>query len=127
MRPSRPARRRRGRIELGIEGAAPHVMFLLSHRTAVLAGEDAVLMAVLQIGVGIEAVVFWVPRTDFEIGYDSAGSVDQVMPVRDSRRKARGHARPERLLAGIGDEHRLALDDVDELVLATVPMANRRP
>jgi hypothetical protein len=32
----------------------------------------------------------------------------------------------ERLLAAIGDEHHLALDDVDEFILERVPVPQRR-
>ena len=55
----------------------------------------------------------------------AAASVDDLMAVRPAGRESRRHAGGQQLLAAVRDEHDLALDDVDELVLPAVPVPLR--
>src|SRR5262249_36004080 len=54
-------------------------------------------------------------------------AIAQRVPVCLPRRKPRGHPRAQHLLAALGDQHQLALDDIHELILAAVPVPLRRP
>src|SRR5207249_9740532 len=64
---------------------------------------------------------------DLEVERRTVGAVHEVMAVGDARRETRGHPRAERLLARVGDQRDLPVEDVDELVLARVPVPLRRP
>src|SRR5690348_16246685 len=57
---------------------------------------------------------------DLEIDDVAAGFVHEVMRVAGAGAKARAHAGRERRAALVGDERRMAFDDVDELVLLGV-------
>src|SRR5690348_4824409 len=50
-----------------------------------------------------------------------------MMAVADARLEAGAIARPQRLFARVGDEHRLALQHIHELVFARVPMTLTGP
>ena len=49
--------------------------------------------------------------------------VQEMVRVTQAGLEAGAHAGPQRSLAGIGDQYRLAVDDVDELVLARMGVA----
>src|SRR5262245_32160819 len=52
--------------------------------------------------------------------------VDEVMAVRHAGLESGAVARLEHGLAGVLDQHQLAFEDIDELVLLLVPMSQRR-
>ena len=83
--------------------------------------------AEFHVDVGIDDLVLLAAAPDLEIGRRPVGAVDQVMAVAPAGRKARDHAGPHRLLAGVCQQDELAVDDEDELVLVAVPVALRRP
>src|SRR2546421_593127 len=63
---------------------------------------------------------------DLEIERVTGGLVHQAMAIRDVRLEARAVARLQQGLALILDQHDLAFQHVNELVLLFVPMAQRR-
>src|SRR5438067_3259731 len=66
-------------------------------------------------------------RTNLKHRRIGPGTVLQAMPVEIVGRKPGGVAGAQDLLAGIGDEHDLARQHVDEFILAGMPMALARP
>src|SRR5438046_2308148 len=62
-------------------------------------------------------------RTNLKHRRIGSGTVLQAMPVEIVGRKPGGVAGAQDLLAGIGDEHDLARQHVDEFILAGMPMA----
>src|SRR5688572_22888626 len=67
------------------------------------------------------------PAADFEHGGLLPRAVLQTVPVAVVGREPGAVAGPQHLLAGVGDEHDLAREDINELVLASVPVALARP
>jgi hypothetical protein len=76
--------------------------------------------------VGIDDGVPGVAVAHFQIDNVAAAAVQQVMRIPRAGFEPGAHARPQLRFAGIGRENGLALDDVDELVLSLMRMAQRR-
>jgi hypothetical protein len=90
-------------------------------------GVDAVLgLDPHQVVVGIVGVVAVDAAADLEIAGRHVPAVDEVVAVAPAGRVAGALPGAEHLLAGVGDEHDLALEHPHELVLERVPMAQRR-
>src|SRR5689334_12612758 len=79
-----------------------------------------------QILVGIDALVVLVTVAHLEIERVAARFVYQMMAVRLVSGKTGSHAGLQRLRSRIGDQFDLAFQDVDELFLLCVPVAQRR-
>src|SRR5262249_21396704 len=93
---------------------------------AVFAHEDTLAVLAVDRGEVVVRVVRQVARravADLEIERVARGTIDQVVAVLLAGREAGAAARRQGLLAGVGDQHQLALDDPDELVLQGVPVA----
>jgi hypothetical protein len=90
---------------------------------AVVAGA---FIALLEIVVGIERLIPLDAVADFKILGHAPAAIDHVVRIARSRRVARAHAGAKKLLARIGQQGQLARQNVDELVVERVPMAQRR-
>src|SRR5271166_3367308 len=79
-----------------------------------------------EIIVGIDHAVIGRPVADFEIDDVLIRFVNEVMRVAASPLEAGAHAGTERCAAGVGDKGRPSVEDIDELVLLCMSMAQSR-
>src|SRR5687767_7860157 len=87
-----------------------------------------VILERMQVDVRIEGLVIsQSPRADLANSRCARGPILEVMAVGYACREARTVAGPEKLFAGIGHEHDLAVEDVHKLVLHRVPVPLARP
>jgi hypothetical protein len=93
----------------------------------VLARKFAAAGRHLQIDIGISGFVVYASRTDLKKDGFAFGAVLQVMTIGDACLEAGTVSRPQYLFARIGDQHELAFQDLNKLILGTVPMALTRP
>src|SRR5262245_55132067 len=89
--------------------------------------ETAVLLPRHQVDITIVSFFRRGARADFEIERGFSALIDEMMPIGLACGKACSHPRRKGLLPGVGDEHHLPLQDIDELVLVCVPVPLRGP
>jgi hypothetical protein len=71
----------------------------------------------LQVIVGIHDGITCTAVSDLKVDDFFACAIQQLMCIAGTALESRAHADGELRFAGIGDEHRMALQYVDELVL----------
>src|SRR5262245_39063902 len=96
---------------------------------AVLVHEDeaASVLPRHHVDIAVLGLLILPAGADFKIERGATALIDEMMPVRLARWKARSHPRRKGLPPGVSDERHLPLQDIDELILVRVPMPLRRP
>src|ERR1700736_1227536 len=92
------------------------------HKDALAARGERSANVLVWIDDGISGIAV----ADLQIDNVASAAVDKVVGVARAGFETGAHARSHRRLAGVGHENGFALDNVDELVLAHVRMAQRR-
>ncbi len=80
----------------------------------------------VQVVVGIHDGITRAAVSDLEVDDFFAGAIDQLVPIAGAAPESRAHAGAELRFAGIGDEHRITLQYVDEFVLPGMRVAQGR-
>ena len=79
----------------------------------------------MQIDVRVVRRIGVVAIADLEIDRLLRAAIHELVTVGGAEWKPRALACPEHLLAGVGLQHDLTREDVDELVLVRVPVPHR--
>src|SRR5258708_37981283 len=86
---------------------------------------DAIVALEFQIDVGIVRALGFRARSDFQQQHVAIGAVHDTVAVVDIRLEAGAVAGLQRDLAAVLDQHAFAFENVDELILLLVPVAQR--
>src|SRR6202011_3812740 len=92
------------------------------HKDALAARGERSANVLVRVDDGISGIAV----ADLHIDNVASATVDQVVGVAGAGFETGAHPGTQRRLAGIGHEHGLALDNVNEFVLAHMSMAQRR-
>ncbi len=86
---------------------------------------DAIVALEFQIDVGIVRALSFRARSDFQQQHVAIGAVHDTVAVVDIRLEAGAVAGLQRDLTAALDQHALAFENVDELILLLVPVKQR--
>src|SRR4029453_1719695 len=124
--PSRPARMKCRNRRIRCQLARRTGQGLVRPPVLVRAMDAVLVLHPHEVVVGIERVVAFRPVADLEVSCGSAAPIDEVVRVFRPGGITGAHSGGEYLLALAGDEHDLAREHIDELVLQRVPVTKRR-